>query len=64
MRNTLNEQTKKFIQKIRPILRDLYNEYVSIDDDGVHYTCPLTELMDNCSYVADLNIEDVVNEEL
>ena len=46
MKNTMNEITKAFIEKLQKVGMELYEEYNSLDINGIKYTCPLTNIMD------------------
>ena len=46
MKNAMNETLKKFIEKLQKVGMELYEEYNSLDIDGIEYTCPLTDVVD------------------
>ena len=63
MKNQLNPKMKEFVEKVQNTMLDLYDEYVSIEDTGLQYECPLTRLIDDGQWIANMEANEVINEE-
>lgn len=59
MENTMNKETKEFIEKLQAIGNALYEEYNQLND-GLQYTCPLTDVIDSLYEFSIMNIEDTI----
>lgn len=63
MKNTINETTKLFIEKLQKIGKELYEEYNSLDiDDEIKYCCPLTDTIDNLYGISCMTVDEVIEE--
>ena len=62
MKNTMNKKVEMFIKKLQGISADLYEEYNQLDDDGIDYCCPLTEIIDVLYEFSIMNTEDTIDE--
>ncbi len=56
--NYLTRTTCGFIEKAQDIMRELVNEYKSLDDEGLQYSCPFTDLMDEAEYFANMDVQE------
>lgn len=56
--NYLTGTTYGFIKKAQNIMRELINEYKSLDDEGLQYSCPFTDLMDEVQYFANMDVQE------
>lgn len=55
LKNTPNEQTLEFLAYVQEVMIDLYNKYNTIDDDGMLYSCPLDDLINDGYFFATMN---------
>ncbi len=56
--NYLTKTTCEFIEKAQNIMRELVNEYKSLDSEGLQYSCPFTDLMDEVEYFANMDVQE------
>lgn len=64
MENIMNKDMKLFIEKLQKTGRELYEEYNSLDDSGIEYTCPLTILIDELYSFSIMNIDETIDESI
>lgn len=62
MKNTMDEEMKGFIEKIQKIGMELYEEYNSLGDKGIEYTCPLTDIIDDLYAFSCMKVDETVKE--
>lgn len=62
MKNTMSKTTKTFIEKLQKVGMELYEEYNSLDTDGIEYTCPLTDIIDKLYEFSIKDINETVKE--
>ena len=62
MKNIMNKKVEMFIRKLQEISSDLYEEYSQLDNDGIEFCCPLTEIIDTLYEFSIMNIEDTIDE--
>ncbi len=64
MKNAMNANLKKFVEKVQNTMRDLSEEYNSLPDEGLYYECPLTKLIDDGRWIAEMDVADVISENI
>lgn len=62
MKNAMNESIEKFVKKLQEVGMELYEEYNSLDIDGIVYTCPLTDIIDTLYAFSMKDINETIKE--
>ena len=62
MKNIMNEAVKNFIEKVQEIGMELYEEYSNMDNSGIEYTCPLTDVIDTLYEFSIKDINETIKE--